>query len=212
MKTTALRESQVKGEEEGTNNQGDGQVPLLAPKSAKLTNRGSRVSDKAALVPAIEKIESVQYEAPDFKDAKELRAAFDEADEEVKTKAKTAINSQADVIIALAKVQAILSQRGKEKMRRDAGIEQTWTSYYQWFQKEYKFDLTLRAVQYKIAELAGKTRNRKCSECHKTNGHAKSCSKYKEPPLPHLTQLEAKLLDTASRAHGIANRWHLVQG
>jgi len=209
MKTTALGESQVKGEE-GTNNNGDGGLPLLAngnhaasPKSAKLANRCSRASDKLALVPAIEKIESVQYGAPDFKDANELRAAFDEADEEVKTTARTAIDSQADVIIALAKVQAILSQRGKEKMRRDAGIKLTWTGYYQWFQKEFNFELTLRAVQYKIAELAGKNRNRKCTECGKTGSHATSCSKYKEPTLPHLTQLEAKLLDTASRAHGI---------
>ena len=209
MKTTALGESQVKGEE-GTNNNDDGGLPLLAngshaasPESAKLANRGSRVSDKVALVSAIEKIESVQYGAPDFKDAKELRAAFHEADEEVKTKARTAIDSQADVILALAKVQAILSQRGKEKMRRDAGIKLTWTSYYQWFQKEFKFELTLRAVQYKITELAGKNRNRKCTECGKTGSHATSCSKYKEPTLPHLTQLEAKLLDTASRAHGI---------
>ena len=97
-----------------------------SPQSAKLANRGSRVSDKVALVSAIEKIESVQYGAPDFKDAKELRAAFHEADEEVKTKARTAIDSQADVILALAKVQVILSQRGKEKMRRDAGIKLTW--------------------------------------------------------------------------------------
>jgi len=118
---TVLDESEVEVKE-GSNNDGDGGLPLLAngshaasPESAKLANRGSRVSDKAALVPAIEKIESVQYEAPDFRDAKELRAAFDEADEEVKTKARTAIDSQADVITALAKVQALLSQRGKER-------------------------------------------------------------------------------------------------
>jgi len=88
-------------------------------------------------------------------------------------------------------------------MRRDAGIKLTWTSYYQSFQNEFNFEPVLRTVQYKIAELAGNKRNRKCTECGKTGSHATSCSKYKEPTPPHLTQLEAKLLDTASRAHGI---------
>jgi hypothetical protein len=172
--------------------------------STELANHGSPVSKKnIALVPAIQKIESIKHHAPDFKDAKEVRTAFDEAHNEVKTKGMSAINSQADVILALAKMQAILSQRGKEKMRREAGINQTWIDYYNWFQKEFSFDLTLRAVQYKIKELAGKKRDRKCTECHKTDGHAKSCSKYKEPTPPHLTQLEAKLLDTTSRAHGV---------
>jgi hypothetical protein len=173
-------------------------------KSAKLANHGSRVSrNRAALVPAIEKIEHIEYQAPDFKDAKELRAAFDEADKEVKTKANTAIDSQAEVIIALAKVQAILSQRGKEKMRREAGIKLTWSRYYESFQNEFNFEPVLRTVQYKIAELAGRKRNRKCPECQKTSGHATSCSKHKEPTPPHLTPLEAKLLDAASRAHWI---------
>jgi len=172
--------------------------------STKLANHGSPVSKKnVALVPAIQKIESIKYHAPDFKDAKELKAAFDDAHKEVKTKGMSAIDGQADVILALAKMQAILSQRGKEKMRREAGINQTWIDYYKWFQKEFSFDLTLRAVQYKVRELAGKKRDRKCTECHKTDGHAKSCSKYKEPTPLHLTQLEVKLLDATSRAHGV---------
>ena len=173
--------------------------PDASRKPGQLANHGSRVS----IVPAIAKIKGVSYQAPDFKSVEELKAAFEEADKEVKAKGRIAIDSHADVILALAKVQAILSQRGKEKMRREAGISQGWTSYYQSFQKEFNFDLTLRAVQYKIAELAGKNRNRKCSECYKSNGHAVSCSKYKEPAPPHLTQLEAKLLDAASRAHGV---------
>jgi len=135
--------------------------------------------------------------------AKALKAAFEEADKEVKTKGTAAIDGQADVILALAKMQAILSQRGKEEMRREAGVNQSWTEYYKWFQKEFNYDLTLRAIQYKIGELAGKKRKRKCSECHKTDGHVTSCSKYKEPPPPHLTQLEAKLLDATSRAHEV---------
>ncbi len=130
---------------------------------AELANRGSRVpKNTAALVSAIEKIESVQYQAPDYKDAKELRAAFEEADNDVKGKAKTASDNQADVIIALAKVRAILSQRGKEKMRREAGVKVTWTRYYDWFQKEFNFERTLRAVQYKIAELSGKAKAQLC--------------------------------------------------
>jgi len=175
-----------------------------SPEPDELANHGSPASNRnTALIPAIEKIESIQYQAPDFKDAEELKAAFEEADGEVKAKGRSAIDSQADVIIALLKMQAILSQRGKEKMRRQAGIKQTWTQYYEWFQKEFNFDLTLRSVQYKIRELAGKKRERKCKECHKTGGHAKSCSRYSEPSPPHLTQLEARLLDTASRAHEI---------
>lgn len=183
-----------------------GQTRSIAAISAspELANHGSRVSEGTAnLVPAIQRIDSIKYHAPDFKDAKELKAAFEEADKEVKTKGAAAIDGQADVILALAKMQAILSQRGKEKMRREAGINQSWTTYYRWFQKEFDFDLTLRAVQYKIAELAGKRRHRKCIECHKTDGHATSCSKYKEPPPPHLTQLEAKLLDATSLAHEV---------
>jgi hypothetical protein len=183
-----------------------GQPRSMAATSAscELANRGSRVpKNTAALVSAIEKIESVQYQAPDYKDAKELRAAFEEADNDVKGKAKTAIDNQADVIIALAKVRAILSQRGKEKMRREAGVKVTWTRYYRWFQKEFNFELTLRAVQYKIAELSGKKRKRNCAECQRTAGHSTSCSKHKEPTPPHLTPLEAKLLYAASSAHGV---------
>lgn len=175
-----------------------------SPHPAELANHGSPASHRnTALIPAIEKIESIQYQAPDFKDAQELKAAFEEADREVKANGKRAIDSQADVIIALVKVQAILSQRGKEKMRRAAGIKQTWTQYYESFQKEFNFGLTLRAVQYKIRELAGQKRERKCKECHKAGGHAKSCSRYSQPAPPHLTQLEARLLDTASCAHEI---------
>jgi hypothetical protein len=106
------------------------QSHAASPKSDKVANLGSRVSkSNAGLIPAIQKIESVQHEAPDFKDANELKEAFDQAHEEVKAKGSAAIDSQADVIIALAKVRAILSQRGREKMRRQAGIKQTWTRY-----------------------------------------------------------------------------------
>ena len=175
-----------------------------SPKSPELANHGSRVSrNMAALVPVIERIASLEYQAPDFRSADELKAAFVEADREVKATAKAASDSQAGVIIALAKVRAILSQRGKEKMRCEAGIKLTWTGYYRWFQKEFNFELTLRAVQYKIAELSGKKRKRNCAECQKTAGHSTSCSKHKEPTPPHLTPLEAKLLHTASSAHGI---------
>ena len=122
------------------------------------------------IVPVTERIESLEYQAPDFRSAEELKAVFGEADREVRATAKAASDSQADLIIALAKVRAILSQRGKEKMRCEAGIKPTWTAYYRWFQKEFKLELTLRAVQYKIAELAGKNRNRKCTECYSTAG------------------------------------------
>jgi hypothetical protein len=190
----------IAGGDDGMQSAADGDdTPSL--KSTKHANHGSPVSKKnVVLVQAIRKIESIKCHAPEFRNAQELKAAFEEADKEVKTKGAAAIDGQADVILALAKVQAILSQRGKEKMRGDAGINQSWSEYYAWFQKRFNYDLTLRAVQYKIAELAGKKRERKCSECHKTNGHAASCSKYKEP---HLTQLEAKLIDATSRAHEI---------
>ena len=194
--SVTLREFALKGDLQ--------QSTTPSPAAAKLANHGSRVSKSyPSLVPVIERIASLQYEAPDFKSVEELKVAFEEADKEVKATAKTAMDSQANVIIPLAKVQAILSQRGKEKMRREAGINQSWTAYYRSFQKQFNFDLTLRAVQYKIAELAGKRRNRNCAECHRAGGHATSCSKYKEAPPPHLTQLVAKLLDAASRAHDV---------
>lgn len=135
----------------------------------------------------------------EFADAKELRAAYDATDAEVKKAAETSVDGQANVIIALAKMRSLLSQRGGARMRKEAGIEQTWTQYSAWFKKTYDLKMCLRTVVTKIDVLEGK---KLCTECRKTNGHTPSCSKYETPPKC-LTHLEARLLGTTLEAHDL---------
>lgn len=152
---------------------------------------------------AVHKIDAIRYIPPDFKSAKELRVAFEQAHRAAKLSALEANDLNAEVVIALAKVQAILSERGEkyQKMRQDAGIGHwTWTSYFLWFKREFNYNRTLRTVQRKIAELEGK---RVCTECKRANGHMRSCAKYKEPKTKYRSQVECRLLVVAEAVHNV---------
>jgi len=158
----------------------------LPARSKELATSMSRVA--APFSEPVHKIEAIRHKAPDFKDAKDLRDAFDEAHKSARRNALEANEKNAEVVIALAKVQAILSERGEkyETMRRDAGIGHwTWTSYFLWFKKKFNYNRTLRTVQRKIAELEGK---RVCIECRKANGHMPSCPKHKSPTKPTISE------------------------
>jgi hypothetical protein len=134
-----------------------------------------------------------------FETANQLRAAFDETHEWIRQSAKEANRKNADVIVALARMQSILSERGQEhrKLMGEAGIGHwTWTGYFQWFKEEFRYDLTLRTVQRKIAELTGKS----CPECHSSNGHVRSCSHYRHMPPTRLSELRSTLGSIAGAA------------
>ena len=124
-----------------------------------------------------------------------MRTAYDAAHAEVKAGADAAMSSQADTLLALAKVQAILSQRGANKaaLRKEAGLK-GWKEYYAWFQKEYDYKYCLRTVQRKIETLSGEVKG--CKECGKETGHRKTCSMY-EAPLLLTASEKRKLVDSA---------------
>jgi hypothetical protein len=147
------------------------------------------------------KIESLRYEAPDFQTAKDMKTAYDAAHAEVKAGADAAMSSQADTLLALAKVQAILSQRGANKaaLRKEAGLK-GWEEYYAWFQKEYDYKYCLRTVQRKIEALSGVVKA--CNECGKETGHRKTCSMY-EAPLLLTASEKRKLVDSALVAYEV---------
>jgi hypothetical protein len=134
-----------------------------------------------------------------FTDASQLRAAYDATDAAVKKAAETSVDNQADVIIALAKMRSLLSQRGNETMRKEAGIKLGWVQYFAWFKKTYDLKMCLRTVVSKIDQLDGK---KLCSECRKTGGHTPSCSKYKKA-TKYLSPLEARLIGTASAGNDL---------
>ena len=161
------------------------------------------------------KIEHVKIEISpiQFKDAKEMRKAFDQTHEEVQKASATAVDKQSDVLIALAKMRSLLSQRGSEKMRKEAEIDSTvielakptkresiWMAYFNWYKQTYNLKMCLRTAINKMDLLMGK---QLCTECKKEKGHTPSCSKYKEPKPKHLTPLEAKLIEATSAAHEV---------
>jgi len=134
-----------------------------------------------------------------FKDAAEFKAAFHTTDQEVKGAAEESVGKQADVIAALAKMRALLSQRGSQKMRKEAGITQGWTQYFAWFQRTYKLQICLRTVINKIDVLSGK---KLCPSCKKINGHTPSCPRYKKPN-PQLSQRECRLIAGLNAGHDL---------
>jgi len=167
-------------------------------------------------IPAtLSKIENVKVEITpiEFKDAKEMRKAFDQTHTEVQQAGVAAADKQADAILALAKMRSLLSQRGSEKMRKEAEIdsavielakpmkrESIWMVYFKWYKQTYNLKMCLRTAINKIDLLMGK---KLCTECKKEQGHTPSCSKYKEPKPKHLTPLEAKLIEATSAAHEV---------
>ena len=163
----------------------------------------------------LSKIEDVKIEITpiEFKDAKEMRKAFDQTHAEVQQAGVAAADKQADALIALAKMRSLLSQRGSEKMRKEAKVdtvvfelakpkksESIWMTYFGWYKQTYNLKMCLRTAINKMDLLMGK---KLCTECKKEKGHTPSCSKYKEPKPKHLTPLEAKLIDATSAAHGV---------
>jgi hypothetical protein len=134
----------------------------------------------------------------EYKDAAELQAAYDAADQDVKQTAEASLDKQVDVIAALAKMRSILSQRGSERVRQQAGLK-TWTQYFGWFQQTYKFQMSLRNVINKIAVLGGK---KLCPSCGKANGHTPSCRKYKAP-APQLSPNECRLIGVLNAANDL---------
>jgi hypothetical protein len=174
-----------------------------------------RMKQKKKVVPpqapaTLLKMEDVKIEiAPiQFKDAKEMRKAFDQTHEEVQKASAAAVDKQSDVLIALAKMRSLLSQRGSEKMRKEANIdssvnklakpnkvESIWMAYFKWYKQTYNLKMCLRTAINKMDLLMGK---KLCTECKKEKGHTPSCPKYKEPKPKHLTPLEAKLIDATS--------------
>ena len=167
-------------------------------------------------VPAtLSKIEDVKIEITpiEFKDAKEMRKAFDQTHAEVQQAGVAAADKQADALIALAKMRSLLSQRGSEKFRQEAKIESfvfelakpkkgesIWMAYFGWYKQTYNLKMCLRTAINKMDLLMGK---KLCTECKKETSHTPSCSKYKEPKPKHLTPLEARLIDAAQAAHGV---------
>ncbi len=86
---------------------------------------------KSAVPDALTKLRDVQLDIQpvEFKDAVEFKAAYDIADQAVKQTAEASVDGQAEVIAALAKMRSILSQRGSEKIRKEAGVTQGWFPY-----------------------------------------------------------------------------------
>jgi hypothetical protein len=128
--------------------------------------------------------------AVEYKDAIEFKAAYDSVDQAVKDAANGAVDKQADVIIALAKMRSVLSQRSAEKLRKEAGVTRGWTQYFAWFKRTYQFPLCLRTVINKIDRLGGK---RFCASCGKAKGHTPTCPRYIKP-APLLSSRECQFI------------------
>lgn len=163
--------------------------------SKKLANTCSPVSTQSGIVPPMKKIEQFNFEAPEWKDAQELKSVWSGNERDIATAATAAMDKHSDLYIYLAKAHAILSQRGDKyaKMRDEAGLADkngkrlTWTAYFAQFQSKYNFEKCLRVVQYKLAEMAGKKRLQK-----------------KTAPKMQLTAADKrKLVDSALESHQV---------
>lgn len=169
---------------------------LVSSTTEKLTNKCSPVSKQTALVPQIQKIEQFRFEVPAWKNAAELKSAWDTNQRDLDSAATTSMDWLAEVYIYLGKAHAILSQRGDKyaKLRDEAGIfdpktgrRLTWTAYYESFKSRCSFQKCMRTVQFKLAEMAGKKR------------------KKPDPPLQLTAAEKRKLVDSALESH------HLVE-
>ena len=88
----------------------------------------ARVLTPAAL--SLHKINDLdpKIEVKDFTDPQEYKQAYDDTHEEVIRASEAAADGNIAVIRALGKMRAILSQRGKEKLRKEAGIKMGWVT------------------------------------------------------------------------------------
>ncbi|MGE5114530.1 MAG: hypothetical protein ACM3JB_27025 [Acidobacteriaceae bacterium] len=124
-----------------------------------------------------------------FKDASELKAAYEAADNGIKHAVESSLSKQAELIRALAKMRSILSQRGGSKLRKEAGV-MNWTQYFAWFKETYELNMCLRTATKKIDIVSGK---KLCPSCGKEKGHTPSCPYY-EKRHPALTAKECSLI------------------
>jgi len=101
-------------------------------------------------------------------------------------------------LLQIARMQALLSQRGKDRMKvlKQAGLP-SWTKWATEYAK--KINYTMRTLQREIKALSA-PRKEACPQCGRKSGHRTTCPEYVETPQ-RLTPLEAKLLGTAAAAH-----------
>jgi hypothetical protein len=169
------------------------------PTKGKKTRASSCMSSPAtAALKQINGLDAKTIVVKDFTDAEELKQAYDETHAEIVHAGKAGIVANQELILALGKMRAILSQRGKEKLKKQAGIKWTgWEHYFREYKKKYGLKDCLRTVINKIDELAGK---KLCTECKKAGGHLPSCSRHPQP-IPHLNNSARKaLIDGNHRA------------
>jgi hypothetical protein len=93
----------------------------------------------------------------EFRDAGEMRAEFESIDNCLETKALAVTQSieevkqtvEEEILPLLAKMQALLSQRGVEHLRLEAKLP-TWTEYYESLRQKLPLK-SLRTIQRKLA-------------------------------------------------------------
>lgn len=137
----------------------------------------ARVLTPAAL--SLHKINDLdpKIEVKDFTDPQEYKQAYDDMHQEVIRASEAAADGNIAVIRALGKMRAILSQRGKEKLRKEAGIKMGWGQYFKWHKKKYGLKQSLRTIIYQIDALGGKKRSPRPAD-----------------PIPHLNNAARRAL------------------
>lgn len=148
-------------------------------------------SPATAALKQINRLDAKNIVEKDFTDAEELKQVYGETHAEIIRAGNAGIVANQELILALGKMRAILSQRGKEKLKKQAGIKWTgWEHYFREYKKKYGLKDCLRTVISKIDELAGK---KLCTECKKAGGHLPSCSRHPEP-IPHFNKADRRAL------------------
>ena len=169
---------------------------LAARQSGPIKQRKTRASScmsfpATAALKQINGLDARTIVVKDFTDAEELKQAYGATQAEIVRAGKAGIVANQELILALGKMRAILSQRGTEKLKKQAGIKWTgWEHYFREYKKKYGLKDCLRTVINKIDELAGK---KLCAECKKAGGHLPSCSRHRDP-IPHLNNSARKAL------------------
>ncbi len=162
-----------------------------ARRSVRTRARSCMSSAPAGAIKRVNAIDLNSIEVEDFTDAKELKQAHDEAHEEIVHATEAAVDNNEKLVLALARMRAIYSQRSTAKLKKESGIKwKSWGSYFRWFKKNYQYKYCLRTVINKIDELKGK---KLCTECKKAGGHLPSCSRHPEP-IPHFNKADRRAL------------------
>lgn len=98
-------------------------------------------------------------------DSEAILASYNELDVSIREKGRMIAGNLGKLLPELARMQALLSQRGGNKKERDqfGGLNlPTWTEYFESFRQEVHLDASLRTIQRALSAMAEGNKQQHC--------------------------------------------------